>query len=1054
MRQSLTGFARGALCLLALLLIVVAVSPAQNTGDVRGTVRDKATNEPLIGANVLIAGTNRGAATNFEGAFTVKGLPAGQYKIAVRFLGYVQSQQSVTIVANQTAEVSFKLEQDVLKLDEVVVTGLTGDIPRSELGNSISKVSGEIISNTVTTNALDALAAKAPGVQVTRSTGAPGSGTFVTIRGRHTITGSSQPLYVVDGMIIDNSTTGIGAVAYQNRAVDIDPNDIESIEIIKGASAAAIYGSRASNGVILITTKSGKQATPGKLARINYSSSYTNEDEPNSWPLQTKYGQRIPYAPYLPGSTDSYGALLPEGTKTFDQSRAIFRTGRIVENSLSVSGGNPFFQYLLSGTWTNEHGIMVNEALDKRNIRANLTYLPLENLRFTSNSNYISTGINNILEHNSTSGFILSALRTPPEFDYSKYVEDDGRTQRRFGAYDNPLWTANLNSSSNQLSRFIHSTSIDYDVYAGLRLSAGLGLDRYDQGFFQRIMNNAAASPTGSVTQARVTNNIVNTTLSLIAKEQIQDDYILTLVAGQQLSFINRNTTTAGSSVTLPFFDEIPAGATPTSSSSRTETRVFGYFAQASVNAWDKLTLQGSLRYDGNSTFGEDSRWFMYPKASLSYRLSEESFMKDLKGTVDEVKLRGAWGVSGLQPAAYQTNYLYSTAGFGDPWGRATSANRSGISGLRFSTTAGNSKIRPEKTTELETGFDIALMNRHVNLEFTYYRADVTDLLLFVPTPGSEGYTSQYRNAGTMTKNGLEIRLEVAALNMDDIQWISSVSYAHDRQKIDKLEGLDPATGYINLGGGFAGITNIAKEGLPLGVFYGLGWERDGNNKVTYSDPNNPNLPDNVLGGAIKGAPRWASGPIVIGNPNPQWTGSFRNDVTLFRNIRVSVLFDVQWNFDVWNGTRGALYNFGTHKDTEDRDDLWFNFDGQPVTNAGTTARTIGTRTYQPGEQLRREVYYRNYGNGFNINEPFIEDGSFVKLRDISVSYRLSPVPFFNNLESIMFTLSGRNLKTWTKKYTGYDPEVNQFDQSEGRGYDYFNHPQVRSFRFGISINY
>lgn len=1075
MNKTLTRFIIRSASLLVLLATLMGTALAQEfTGEIRGTVKDKVTGEPLVGANILLVGTIRGTATNVEGAYNLKGVPPGSYTLEARFLGYVRATQGIVVVANQITTANFDLSEDVLRLDEVVVTGLSGDIPRAELGHSISKVSGDVIAKVVTTNVLDALAGQAPGVQVSRGTGAPGSGTYITIRGRHTITGTSQPLYVVDGMPIDNTTTWIvprGNTPAQNRAVDINPNDIESVEILKGAAAAAIYGARAANGVVLITTKSGKISPMGKLGRITYSTSYTYEEVPSKWPLQTTYGQTTPFRDYTPGSTTSWpgipilpgttgraggGLLLPEGTQTYDHSTDIYQTGQMFENTLTMSGGSPLFRYRVSGTWFDQKGTLLNSDLDRKSFRANLNFIPVENVSITSNSNYVTSIVNNTQDGSNVAGLLLSALRAPPEFDQTKYLEDDGITQRRYAiAYDNPLWSMRFVTHKTQVSRFLHTTGFEYDVLSGLRLTGKVGLDWYDLAFFQRHMNQSAGitGRVGGVSQFRATNNVVNTELLFIGKQMLGDDFLLTLIGGQQLTFTNRNTTTAGSTSTLPFFNEIPAGAVPSSSSSRTESRIFGYFGEGTFGAWDRLTLRGSIRYDGSSTFGDEQRWFWYPKASVSYRLSEESFMRGLKGTIDELKLRTAWGVSGLQPTAYWTNYEYTTAGNFDPWGRITIQNRAGFSGFRHSTSAGNAKLRPENTTELEAGFDLAMFNRNFSVDFSYFEQDIDDLLLFVPVPWSRGFDTQIRNAGAMEKTGFEVKVDFAVpIPLDDLKWIMSASYAQNKTKVTKLEGVDPEVGFIWLAGGFAGIQNIARLGHPLGVWFGVAWDRDANGKIIYSDPADPTRLDNVVHPSILNAPRWALDRRIIGDPNPKWTGAFRNDLTLFRDLSVSVLFEIAMDFDIWNGTNGALFNFGTAKETEDRDAYWFNEEGKPVIWAGTTDRTIGTRRYAPGDTLRREVYYRNHANGFFQNESHMEDGSYVKLRDVSISYRLRSIPFFD-LESIDFTFSARNLKTWTK-YKGYDPEVNHFDQAEGRGFDYFNLPQVRSYNFGISINY
>jgi TonB-linked SusC/RagA family outer membrane protein len=1049
-----------AICVLglALILSLSTVALAQD-GGLRGTVKDKATGEALIGANVLVVGTNRGAASNTEGAYQITGLSPGRYTITARYIGYKSGQQIITVVANQTIDLSFSLEQDVLRIDEVVITGLSGEVPRAQLGNSIGKVAGADLQKIPVTSVHDGLSGKIPGLLVTKSTGTPGTGTYITLRGRRTITGSSQPLWVVDGVPIDDSFIydGSGTVQGANRSTDINPNDIESIEVLKGASAAAIYGARAANGVILVTTKSGKLSESGKFARINYTSSYSSDNMVSSVPLQQSYGQRVAYKPGVPpvyGSTDSWGALLPSGTPTYDHSKDVFRTGHMVVNGLSISGGNPAIKYLVSGTFTGQSGYVIKSNFNQQNLRVNLNYTPIASLSLKSNSNYINEKVNLPQDGSNTSGILLGSLRTPPEFDNSIYLESDGVTQRRFASYDNPMWTMNSNTYLTELTRFIHSTGFDYDPLEGVRVSGSVGWDRYNQFNYRRLAVDAAASPSrkGSVDQNRYTNNIVNTDFTLTGKYRFTDDILGTMVLGQQLVFTTRNTTSGSSTTTLPFFDEIGAGTTKDAGSSHSESRLYSYYLMGTVNAWDRLTVTGAVRRDAGSAFGSLHPTAYYPKASIAYRLSQESFMQSLKNIVDELKLRAAWGKAGRVLGAYATNVTYTVGGLPDPWGRATSAGRAGQSGIRQSLDAGSDDVKPELSTELEAGIDATFWSRRVNLEVSYYKQDITQLLLYVGVPRSTGYNTQLRNAGEMWNKGIEVKLDINPIRMDDFSWVASVNYARNRNEVTKLEGFSGS--YITLTGAFAGIYNIAKEGRPLGTWLGGGFERDANNNIVYSDPADPTKRDNLVNTNIKGAPRINTLQVELGRADPDWTGSFRNTFTfLGGDLNFSILFDAMWGHKLWNGTKGAMYNFGTHKDTEDRDALWFNDAGQPVTYQGTAPLAIGTRTYQPGEQLRREVWYRYYANSFNnIHEPTIEDGSFVKLRDITLSYRLRNLSFFN-IESIVFTVSARNLKTWTK-YTGYDPEVNTFQQAEGRGYDYFTLPPVRSVKLDISINY
>ncbi len=1064
MRQTLRGVVADGLAIAMLAMILTfPVFGQAGTGEIRGVVKDKGTREPLIGANVLVVGTNRGASTNSEGAYLIKDLAPGSYKLEVRYVGYQPAHVTATVVANQTTELSFDLVQDVLKIDEVVVTGMTGEVPRAQLGSSIAKVEGRAIVNLPVTSVMDALAGKVAGMRVSKNSGTPGAGTYITLRGRKSVTGSSQPLYVVDGVPIDNSFIywSSGQVQTPNRGSDINPDDIESIEVLKGASAAAIYGARAGNGVVLITTKSGKLSEAGKLARINYSSSFSTDKVPSSLPMQKSFGQRIPYneATGAAGSTDSWGAPLAPGTPTYDHSTDVFQRGYLAENTLSVSGGSQNFRYFASGALTNQRGVLRNSDYKRQNIRVNLNYVPFNGFGVRSNSNFINQAGSLPQDGSNVAGILLGSLRTPPEFDNKVYLRPDGVTQRRFASYDNPMWTMEFNKYRTELTRFIHNTSFDYDFFEGLRLSGGLGWDRYNQFDFRRLFNGSAgSSPSGAgqVDQYRWTNNVINTDLTLTGKRQLMDDLLATLVFGQQLVFFKSSFTSGNSSTTLPFFDEVGAGVTKNASSSRSESRIYSYYVHAQITGWDRLTFSGGVRRDAGSTFGEADPVHYYPKASLAYRLSEEPFMQKLKGIIDEFKLRAAWGKAGRIPGTYATNYLYTTDGFFDPWGRGTSASRSPQIGIRQSTSAGNNAIRPEQTQEFETGIDGAFWDRRINLEFSYYRQDISDLLLFVTVPTSTGYSNQYRNAGKMWNKGFEVKLDINPIRESWLSWILGFNYARNKNQVTRLEGFE--TSYVTIGGAFQGHFNIAKEGRPLGTWLGTGYQRDANGNLVYSDPDDPNRRDNFLGLRIKGAPRLATQFVELGKADPDWIGSIRNDFTFLNgDLSVSVLIDIAQGFKVWNGTKGAMYNFGTHGDTEDRNELWFNERGEPVLYLGTTPSNLGLaggRTYQPGEQLRKEVYYRVYGNGFaySITEVGIEDGSYVKLRDLTISYRFRKVPFFN-IESIVLTASGRNLKTWTN-YRGYDPEINTFQNAEGRGFDYFTLPQIRSWLFGVTFNY
>lgn len=1056
--------------MLALLLSLTSVKAQQTM--VKGQVIDKTTDEPLAGATVTIPDLRVGAVTDKDGKFSFKA-KEGTYFIECRFIGYDNIRQQIVLTAGKTFEINFELTTSGVTTDEIVVVGLSGEVDRNKLGNTIGSVPGKEVAKVVSSNAIDALSGRVSGIQVTRNSGTPGAGTYITLRGRKTILGSSEPLYVIDGIIIDNSSLydPSGTQQFSNRAVDINPADIESIEILKGASAAAIYGSQAANGVVIITTKKGGLSPEGKPARITYSSNYQMDEKYGSVPLQTSYGQRIPVndETQKPGSSDSWGAKLPEGTKTYKQDNVPFRTGYSNIQSLTIQGGVPQFDYLINGTVENIMGYVEGSEYDRASIRANLGISILPSVSLQSNSNYIT--INNDLpqDGSNTSGILLGALRTPPEFDNSWYEYADG-TQRRFGYYDNPIWTQKYNTFNSKIDRFLHSTELKWKPIYWITLASRFGMDSYEYKNIERFAVGSATSDNreGGIDHSRITTRKMNLDFTGTVSQSFMDDQIaMNLVFGSQVIWYE-NTNDAVSGVkTLPFYDQISAAATKDGSSSYYEKKTVGLFAQLTSTFWDRLSLTLALRRDGSSTFGKSQKFHYYPKASFSYVLSNEPFMENMKDIISNIRIRGSYGEAGSPdlPGIYATNFLYGTGGFFSPWDRASVANRGGYIGIRqgglpadYYVVAGAENINPELTIEREIGIDIGFFDNRLSLEATHYYFNTYDLILDVPLPASTGFDQQLRNAGQMWSQGFELSLRGTPILTEDYTWNLTFNYSTHDNKVTKLVGAD----YISLNGGFVGINNIAMEGQELGVFYGYGFLRDDNGKIVYTKWDDANktiyyeytkngetirVNEDQYGMGYVGAPVHDGNLQIIGNPNPDFLFSIRSDFTFLKDFTFSFLIDAAYGFDVWNGTRGALFNFGTHGDTEDRDELWVNENGEQV-----MIYYKDENDNWLSEPATKQEKYWTYENGFIINEPHIEDGSFIKLRELSLEYRWHGLEEWN-INTVVFSLTARNLLTITD-YKGFDPEVNTFSLAEGRGFDYFTLPQVTSYRFGVSIIY
>ncbi len=1058
---------------------------AQSGTFVSGKITDAESGKALTGASVSVPELRIGAVTDKDGNFKFRA-PAGKHTVEVKYLGYQTVTRSVTLKEGETTTINIKLSQGSIRTNEIVVVGLSGEVDKNKLGNTIASVGNEAINNVVSSSAIDALSGRVLGANVTRSSGQPGAGTYVTLRGRKTMEGSSEPLYIVDGVVIDNTFIydPSGTQQFSNRVTDINPEDIEDMQILKGAAAAALYGAKAGNGVVIITTKRGKFTSSDKPARISFKSSLQIDNKSGKIDLQKEFGQATPYQPYKPGSTNSWSTKkLPDGTPVFDHQEEPFRTAMSTENSLSISGGVPQFDYLINGTYANNQGYVEGSKLERTSVRANVGISLLPGVTVQTNNNYIYTNNDLPQDGSNTSGILLGALRTPPEFDNTIYLEADGVTQRRFASYDNPIWTQKFNKFNQKINRFLHSTEFKYMPLDWLTFNLRYGLDWYSYNYIERHAVGSATSPSrmGGIYKTRIENRQQNLDFTFNLNQSILDgDLEFNLVGGSQSIWYDRSSVGASATQTLAFFDEIAAGSTKDATSSMTQTEIQGLFGQLTTSYLDKYTITFGIRRDGSSTFGESQKFHTYPKASLSYVLSKEPFFEGLKGIFSNFRIRAAWGQAGSPdlPYAYATNNVYITNGNFDPWVESSDSKRGGFNGIRSSAVAGAKDINPETSTETEFGFDIGLLEDAVSLEFSYFRSDVEDLIMSLPAPASTGFTNMLKNGGAMWNKGFEIGLTARPFSTSDFSWVTRLNYTATTNEVTRLDA-----DFYTLTGGFVGILNSAVKGMPLGTFQTAGWLRyddakakdpanagskwavsdaerayykqltgrdyqNGDVRVSYWDPDAKEVVNDDYGMNYAGAPVQDPDLIFKYDPNPDFMISWSNDFTIFKDFTVSFLWDMVWGFDVWNGTKGALYNFGTHGDTRDRLDPWNDENGHPVYDFNPVIDGEAETPTIPNKVMKYRLYY----NGFNINEPHIEDGSFIKLREIRLDYRWRGLEDWN-ISQITFSFAARNLLTITN-YKGYDPEVNTFSLAEGRGVDYFTLPQVTSLRFGISINY
>jgi TonB-dependent starch-binding outer membrane protein SusC len=983
---------------LLVLLQQVAFAQASNSYTLTGTVTDARTKAPLIGVVVKLGNSNSATSTDVDGNYSLAlNVPAGTYSVTYIYLGYQPATKSITLATSPVVKQDVSLNVDIVGLDEVIVTGTSVATSKKQLGNSISTVSGEVLENSVATSIDQALAGKVAGAQITQNSGNPAGGISVRLRGTSTVVGSGDPLYIVDGVIINNSSAeliDLGGYA-QNRLVDINPNDIERIEIIKGAAAAAIYGSRASNGVVQIFTKRGKE---GK-AKINVSSQFrVNEVR------KTLDYNDYPFRFVNNSATD----LTQEPVQRYDLQDKIFRTAYGTENNISVAGGSVNTQYFLSGNYLMNQGIIDNTDFERAGARLRIDQTLNNWLSISLGANYVLSTSSEIPNgglseaYGALTGFIFSNNFINPEPVNGVYPS----TAPSFIRRTNPLEAIDRFDFRQRTNRFIGDFQVNMTPLRGMNINYTLGYDNATQiatGFIP-VRNTTPSYDAGYSRRADRTSYFLNNDLNVSYQTKLTDWLESTTGVGATAQ-LEKNFTTGITGTQLgPIAQVATSGATIVSGESRSDIRILGFFGQQTFGIGDRLFLTGAGRYDVSSVFGLENRWQFYPKVSGSYLISNEKFWESLKEVVPILKVRASYGQAGNLTAI----------GAFDRYTNYVPVALPGLPGVISSTLLGNTGIKPERQVETEVGADASFFNGRLGFEFTVYQKDVKDLLLFVGLAPSTGFVNQYANIGTMTNKGFEVLLTGAPVQNENFKWTSTVIYSRNRNEVNNIPG-----GVLTFPGGFGQVAAV--NGFPIGAFYSTYFARNPDGSLLLTPAGLPQA-DRVGRNPTTGQPTGATKPKVIGDPNPDWTGSWINELSVGKGLSFRTQFDASYGFDVFNFTR----------------------------RVGERDLYGGLAGYEP--ELRGEVPKGTSAALFGIFENYIEDGSFIKLREVSVAYEFRPA--FLGSSVVRVNLAGRNLYSFDD-YSGYDPEVNAAGQSNAvRGFDFVEVPIPRTYALGVAVSF
>jgi TonB-linked SusC/RagA family outer membrane protein len=1052
---------------------------AQQTGEatISGQVLSDA-GAPINSASVLIEGLGAGGLTHEDGhyRFTVPAASVHSQRVTLtaRVIGFKAQSLQLTLTPGPHTQ-NFTLAANPLRLGEVVVTGAGTETTREKLGNAISTVSAAQIQRSNEPNVVNALAGKAPNVQVVSQSGEPGASSYIRIRGIKSLSGNAQPLFVVDGMPIDNSTTAgaggdLSGATAPNRASDINPNDIQSVEILKGAAAAAIYGARASDGVVLITTKSGHAGE----TRYSLRSNYSWDDVDKGVPLQTKYGQGSDgkagtcSSPDCSATSLSWGPLLDASTPTYDHWGELFHTGNSFDNNLSVSGGNERTTFYFSAGRLHQNGVIIgpNNWYTKDNVRLKATHQVFDNLTVGGNVAFVHDNGAFAQRGGNISGLLLGGLRTSPDFNQFPYLDPVTHLQRSFRfphpsttslttsrGYDNPVFVMYELPSTEETNRTIANLDVDYEPTDWLSVKYTLGGDYFGDSRLRGTPFTASNAPRGQVDRGDISRLQIDHNLIATASHTFSPTFAGTFTLGQNLnSRTGSNLSSTGNGLIAP--QPFTLGNTVTQQSSQYDYTIHteSYFGQATADLFNQLYLTVALRNDGFSTFGASNPRAWYPKASAAWTFTNALGNTDQTGILSYGKLRVAYGETGKEPGVYSTLTTLNSGGFGSGWGDFLNSAQGGFGGLYTSGTRGNDNLKPERQKEIEAGVDLGLFDQMADAGITYYNNDAVDVILSVPRAPTSGFTSQLVNGARIRNTGWEATFNIRPITSRQLSWDVGLQWSQNKTKVLDLDGVD----FIGAGGGtFADAVPAATVGGTF-AFRGLGYVRCGVSSGDNLLDNERNVID--LASACAGAPKGAlyidptgfpvKDPVnrVVGDPNPHWLGSIRSTLR-YGKWQFSALVDHKQGGQVANMTRGALHYFGTHKDTELRNvERTFGKDFFPGAVVGPGAGT---------PVMIGQDWYTGLGSSYSgVVEPFLEDGTYTKLREIAIAYTLDQ-PFVQRLgfSSVDLRVAGRNLHTWTN-YSGVDPETNLAGASSlVQGYDFFNTPQTRSVVLSIGLN-
>lgn len=1031
--------------LLSFVMGMVLFAQAQ-TRTLAGKVTGADDGAALPGVNVSVKGTSTGTITDIDGNYKLD--ISDSDVLVFSYIGYATQELSV----GNRSVIDLVLAIDAEQLDEVVVTALGIEREKKSLGYAVTEIGGKEVSEAKENNFMNSLSGRVAGLQVSQNSGGVAGSARVVLRGNASLTGDNNALYVVDGIPFDNTSNGTQVDEWGNNMdlgngiADINPEDIETISVLKGATAAALYGSRATNGVILITTKKGRA---GNGIGVSYTSNFVVEKAAYMPELQNTYGQGLDGVIPTDGSLRDNGSWGPamDGSDQLlwtgengpyaanpDNIKDFFDTGKTWTNTITLDGGNENATYRLGYTNVSNNGIVPNSGLDRNSITLRGTAKLSDKLSADTKITYVSQKVKNRPSMSGWGDNVMQNLIYHPRnvslSDLQTYLNDDNTVRRPLTAYgNNPYYTVNENYNEDTRNRVFGVVSLNYQVTDWLKVLLRGGTDYTAQKVFSYTKTNHPFNG-AALNDVIYTSNETNLDFLVSANKDISSDFSVGLNLGGNLRK-NENSTTGygGSGYTFQGVFNILNASTKTVNAGAGiyKREIQSVYASGQIAFLNSIFIDLTARNDWSSTLPTGDNSYFYPSVSTSVVISD--LIDGLNGgALSFLKVRGSFAQTGNDTQPYVLSDVYAIDG--DSYlGRSTAS---------LTASKANPNLVPERTNSVEAGVDVRFFEGRLGVDFAWYRSATTDQIMPIPTARESGYSSKWINAGEVENKGIELALNASIIRSADFNWDVNFNMAKNTTKVVEL---DPANGIETLdlaqGGGGGVFFVSAVAGGDYGTIRGFGYLRNDAGQI-------------VVDG--EGLPLASAERMEFGSFNPDVLGGVTNTLT-YKNFTLNFLINFRKGGKIMSVSSAVLDQQGNSQRS-----LNGREDGVLVPNSVQVATTDADgvpTSYDANTTVATAQRYYSQIYGRNIIEDYVKDGSFVKFKEVTLSYNLPGSLLANTpFNNISVGVTGRNLFFISRTIKDFDPEVSGYNSGNGQGIEAYALPATRSFGFNLKVNF